>query len=337
MGRTAWSCCARLTDLATAADRLGDLGLLLARARTRGDCRAALDVDARAGARRATPAASRWHGPSSSSTAGSSTQRTTIASRNTATARPKPNSLSVRSSPSMNERKTQIMIAAAALITRPVSAMPSATARRRVAVADPLLADARDQEHLVVHREAEHDREHEHRDPRLDRALLHAEHARRASPSWKTATVTPSAPPMLSRFISAAWIGITSERKITNSSSAESTITIAMNSGSLPAEHVREVDRAGREPADQRLHAVLALERRQHVVAQVVDEIRSSRPPAAPSRDRPPSPRPCRTARCAAAVTATTSGVVGDRVADRRHGRVVSRAGKLDRRPAAAR
>ena len=40
---------------------------------------------------------------------------------------------------------------------------------------------------------------------------------------------------MLSRFISPAWSGITSERKITNSSSAESTTTIAMNSGSLPA------------------------------------------------------------------------------------------------------
>ena len=40
---------------------------------------------------------------------------------------------------------------------------------------------------------------------------------------------------MLSRFITAAWIGITSERKITNSSSAESTTTIAMNSGSFSA------------------------------------------------------------------------------------------------------
>ncbi len=40
----------------------------------------------------------------------------------------RPNSLSVRSLPSMNERKTQTMIAAAAVITRPVSAMPSATA-----------------------------------------------------------------------------------------------------------------------------------------------------------------------------------------------------------------
>ena len=40
---------------------------------------------------------------------------------------------------------------------------------------------------------------------------------------------------MLSRFISPACTGITSDRKITNSSSAESTTTIPMNSGSLSA------------------------------------------------------------------------------------------------------
>ena len=38
---------------------------------------------------------------------------------------------------------------------------------------------------------------------------------------------------MVSRFITAAWTGITIERKITNSSSAESTTTSPMNSGSL--------------------------------------------------------------------------------------------------------
>ena len=57
----------------------------------------------------------------------------------------------------------------------------------------------------------------------------------RAQPFWNTATVAPSAPPMLSRFITAAWSGITSDRKITNSSNADSTTTIAMNSGSFCA------------------------------------------------------------------------------------------------------
>ena len=63
------------------------------------------------------------------SVAGSSRQRTISASRKTALARLRPNSLITRSSPSMNDRNTQIMITAAALITRPVSAMPSAVAR----------------------------------------------------------------------------------------------------------------------------------------------------------------------------------------------------------------
>ena len=40
---------------------------------------------------------------------------------------------------------------------------------------------------------------------------------------------------MLSRFITAACSAITTERNITSSSSAESTTTIAMKSGSLPA------------------------------------------------------------------------------------------------------
>jgi hypothetical protein len=55
-----------------------------------------------------------------------------------------------------------------------------------------------------------------------------------SQPHWNTAVVTPSAPPMLSRFITAAWIGITNERKITNSSSAESTTTTPMKRGSFP-------------------------------------------------------------------------------------------------------
>ncbi len=38
---------------------------------------------------------------------------------------------------------------------------------------------------------------------------------------------------MLSRFMSAACTGMTSERKMTNSSSAESTMTIPMNRGSF--------------------------------------------------------------------------------------------------------
>ncbi len=64
-------------------------------------------------------------GPMMCSTAGSSRQRITRASRNTALARLRPNSLMTRSSPSMNDRNTHTMIAAAAVTTRPVSARPS--------------------------------------------------------------------------------------------------------------------------------------------------------------------------------------------------------------------
>ncbi len=46
--------------------------------------------------------------------------------------------------------------------------------RAAVAGAVPLLADPGEQEHLVVHRQAEHDGEQHHRHPRLDRARLHA-------------------------------------------------------------------------------------------------------------------------------------------------------------------
>ena len=50
------------------------------------------------------------------------------ASMKTAAASPRPNSLMIRSSPSMKEAKTVTMIAAAAVITRPVRASPRVTA-----------------------------------------------------------------------------------------------------------------------------------------------------------------------------------------------------------------
>ncbi len=47
---------------------------------------------------------------------------------------------------------------------------PFAHSAAAVAVARPLLVDARDEEHLVIHGEAENDREQHHRHERLDRA-----------------------------------------------------------------------------------------------------------------------------------------------------------------------
>ena len=52
-------------------------------------------------------------------------------------------------------------------------------------------------------------------------------------PNWKTITQTPSEAPIESRFITAAWSGIRSERKTTSRSSAESATTIPMKNQSF--------------------------------------------------------------------------------------------------------
>jgi len=58
---------------------------------------------------------------------------------------------------------------AAAVITRPVAAWPVATATRLSPVRRPLLVDAADEEHFVVHGQSEQDGEHDHRQENLDR------------------------------------------------------------------------------------------------------------------------------------------------------------------------
>ena len=78
----------------------------------------------------------------------------------------------VRSNSSMKLPKTTTMIAAAAVMTLAVAARPSATEVRLSPVRLPLLPHPREQEHLVVHRQAEHDGEQHHRHPGLDRARV---------------------------------------------------------------------------------------------------------------------------------------------------------------------
>ena len=51
-------------------------------------------------------------------------------------------------------------------------------------------------------------------------------------PHWNTITITPNEAPMLSRFISAALRGTTTDRKTTVSSTTDSRITAPMNNGS---------------------------------------------------------------------------------------------------------
>ena len=67
--------------------------------------------------------------PVSCSTAGVATMRTSVASSSTATAMPNPMTRSTRRSPRTKAAKTQIMMAAAELLIRPVLARPLATAQ----------------------------------------------------------------------------------------------------------------------------------------------------------------------------------------------------------------
>ena len=90
-----------------------------------------------------------------------------------------------------------------------------------------------------------------------------------AQPSWNTSVVSPSAPPMLSRFITAACTGITSERKITISSSAESTTTSPMNSGSLLASTWEKSIEPAVKPPTSTATLVCCLNARQHVCGAV--------------------------------------------------------------------
>ncbi len=65
--------------------------------------------------------------PSRRIVAGTSTERTTVASTETATASPKPNCCIITSSPSAKPPKTATMIKAAPVINRPVERSPKAT------------------------------------------------------------------------------------------------------------------------------------------------------------------------------------------------------------------
>ena len=72
---------------------------------------------------------------------------------------------------------------------------------------------------------------------------------------------------MLSRFMIAAWTGITSERKMTSSSSAESSTTSPMNSGSLVASTWEKSIDPAVNPPTRTAHPELVFQRRQHGLA----------------------------------------------------------------------
>ena len=103
-------------------------------------------------------------------------------------------------------------------------------------------------------------------------------------PHWNTATITPYAAPIESRFMTAALIGTATERNTIISSSTDSTITAPMNYGKRDATLSEMSMNVAVWPADVHRgvgHAVHRL--RDHVAAQPVDQRRWWLRPAATS------------------------------------------------------
>ena len=105
-----------------------------------------------------------------SSWPGSSTARTIVASIRIAAARPTPSCFISWSEPVAKAPNVTTMTAAALVMTPAVLLMPWATALLRGHAAVDQLADPAQDEHVVVHREAEQDHEQEQRQPGRDAA-----------------------------------------------------------------------------------------------------------------------------------------------------------------------
>ena len=91
-------------------------------------------------------------------------------------------------------------------------------------------------------------------------------------PHWKTATIRPKAAPIESRFITTAFSGTSTERKTIISSSAESRTTTPMKSGSFSAIASPKSSKIALMPPTWSWAPVLRLDRRDHVVADVVEQ-----------------------------------------------------------------
>ena len=166
-------------------------------------------------------------------TAGTRTVRTTSASSRMADASPTPNSAMIRWPPKTKAMKTQIMMIAAAVMTRPVAAWPRLTASRLSLGAQPFLMDTADEEYLIVHREPEQDRQHDGRQERLDRPSR-ARSERRGSPTpLEHRNDDPEGGPAESRFITAAVSGTSRLRNASISKRQPRMTMMPMNCGSL--------------------------------------------------------------------------------------------------------
>ena len=123
------------------------------------------------------------------------------------------------------------MIVAAAVITRAVS-MPGPH-RDGSAAEHPLLVHPADQEHLVVHGQAEQDGQRHHRQEGLDRPGLPQAERVGPQPHWENAVSTPNEAAAASRFITATVAGMSRLRNATTSSRKFSPTIARMNHGSF--------------------------------------------------------------------------------------------------------
>ena len=105
---------------------------------------------------------------------------------------------------------------AANVTMRPVRCSPSATASSLGAPLSCTSLMRAEQEDAVVGREPEGDREQQHRLRGLDRALAGEAEQPLEWPSWKTSTSRPNAALSVSRFITSALTGSTTEPVIRN-------------------------------------------------------------------------------------------------------------------------
>ena len=121
----------------------------------------------------------------------------------------------------------------------------------RVPGVQPVLADPREQEDLVVHRQAEQDREQQDRASSSTPASRgRGRAAPRPSPTGRRRSARRTPPPIDSRFIAAALTGTTTERNTIPSSSTETPTTNPTTTHSRCGEHVGDVGEQRRGAGD---------------------------------------------------------------------------------------
>ncbi len=157
--------------------------------------------------------------PNSDTTAGTSSARITVASSRMPAARPVASTLISVSGPDASDTNARNRISAALVTRRPVRPMPRITAVSVEPVASYSSRMRDEDEHLVVHRQAEQEREHHQRDPRGDRAGRRMPQIRLEPwPACHTSSSTPHAAPTLITLRITAFSGSSSERNARASS-----------------------------------------------------------------------------------------------------------------------